>query len=102
MSNPVLKISQTPSEEWVVYTKKGDITCEIIVNAAGLWTSNISAMVGLYLPVIAMEHHHILFEDVLELVETGLQLPLLRDPDTSYYMRQESKGLLIGPYEPTP
>jgi len=100
--NPVMNITQTPSEEWVVHTQKGDITCEIIVNAAGLWTSAIGAMVGLYLPVIAMEHQHILFEDVPELVETGMQLPLLRDPDTSYYMRQESKGLLIGPYENTP
>ena len=100
--NPVADISQTPGGEWVVHTKNGDITCEIIVNAAGLWTSAIGAMVGLYLPVIAMEHQHILFEDVPELVESGMQLPLLRDPDTSFYMRQEFKGLLIGPYESQP
>jgi dimethylglycine dehydrogenase len=100
--NAVTNITQTPAEEWVVHTEKGDITCEIIVNAAGLWTSTIGAMVGVYLPVIAMEHQHILFEDVPELVETGMQLPLLRDPDTSYYMRQESRGLLIGPYENKP
>jgi len=100
--NPVTGISQTPGGEWVVHTKNGDITCEFVVNAAGLWTSTIGAMVGLYLPVIAMEHQHILFEDVPELVESGLQLPLLRDPDTSYYMRQEFKGLLIGPYETQP
>ena len=100
--NPVFGISQTPSGEWVVNTEKGDITCEVIVNAAGLWTPVIGAMVGLYLPVIAMEHQHILFDDVPELVESDLQLPLLRDPDTSYYMRQESMGLLIGPYENEP
>ena len=100
--NPVTDISQAPAGEWVVHTKDGDITCEIVVNAAGLWTSAISAMVGLYLPVIAMEHQHILFEDVPELIESGIQLPLLRDPDTSYYMRQEFKGLLIGPYESSP
>ncbi len=100
--NPVTGISQTPGGEWVVHTKNGDITCEFVVNAAGLWTSTIGAMVGLYLPVIAMEHQHILFEDVPELVESDLQLPLLRDPDTSYYMRQEFKGLLIGPYESQP
>ncbi len=100
--NPVMDISQTPSGEWVVHTEKGDITCEIIVNAAGLWTPIIGAMVGLYLPVIAMEHQHILFDDVPELVESGRQLPLLRDPDTSYYMRQEAMGLLIGPYEDEP
>ena len=100
--NPVSGISQAPGGEWVVHTQNGDITCEIIVNAAGLWTSAIGAMVGLYLPVIAMEHQHILFEDVPELVSSGMQLPLLRDPDTSYYMRQEFKGLLIGPYESQP
>ena len=100
--NPVTDISQTPAGEWVVHTRNGDITCEYVVNAAGLWTAAIGAMVGLYLPVIAMEHQHILFEDVPELVESDLQLPLLRDPDTSYYMRQELKGLLIGPYESKP
>ncbi|CAB1081912.1 Sarcosine dehydrogenase (EC [Olavius algarvensis Delta 1 endosymbiont] len=100
--NPVADISQTPGGEWVVHTQNGDITCEIVVNAAGLWTAAIGAMVGLYLPVIAMEHHHILFEDVPALLESGMQLPLLRDPDTSYYMRQEFNGLLIGPYESDP
>ncbi len=100
--NRVVDITQTVSGEWVVHTEKGDITCETIVNAAGLWTTAIGEMVGIYLPVIAMEHHHILFDDVPELVESGMQLPLLRDPDTSYYMRQESHGLLIGPYEWTP
>jgi dimethylglycine dehydrogenase len=100
--NPVTDISQTPSGEWVVHTQKGDITCETIVNAAGLWTPIIGAMAGVYLPVIPMEHHHILFDDVPELVESGMQLPLLRDPDTSYYMRQEAMGLLIGPYENKP
>jgi len=100
--NAVQNITKTPSGEWVVHTEKGDITCESIVNAAGLWTGPIGAMVGLSLPVIAMEHHHILFDDVPELVESGMQLPLLRDPDTSYYMRQEANGLLIGPYEGSP
>ena len=71
--NPVTDISQTPAGEWVVHTRNGDITCEYVVNAAGLWTAAIGAMVGLYLPVIAMEHQHILFEDVPELVESGLQ-----------------------------
>lgn len=100
--NPVEDIVRTPSGEWIVHTEKGAITCEYVVNAAGLWAPRIGAMVGLNLPIIAMEHHHILFGDVPELKDTGLQLPLLRDPDTSYYMRQEMAGLLIGPYEPKP
>ena len=97
--NPVEAITRTPAGEWIVHTKKGDITCEYVVNCAGLWAPAIGAMVGLDLPIMAMEHQHILFGDVPELVETGRELPLLREPDASWYMRQEMHGLLIGPYE---
>ena len=96
---PVTDTTRTPSGEWLVHTPNGDITCEYIVNCGGLWATKLGAMVGLDLPILPMEHHHILFGDVPELTDTGLQLPLLRDPDTSYYMRQEISGLLIGPYE---
>ena len=97
--NPVTDTARTPSGEWSVRTKNGDITCEYIVNCGGLWAAKLGAMVGLDLPILAMEHQHILFDDVPELEDTSLRLPLLRDPDTSYYMRQEIAGLLIGPYE---
>lgn len=97
--NRVTAITRTPGGEWIVHTEKGTITCEYIVNCGGLWANRIGAMVGLNLPIIPMEHQHILFGDVPELKDTGLKLPLLRDPDTSYYMRQEMAGLLIGPYE---
>ena len=100
--NPVTGITRTISGDWIVHTKEGDITCEYIVNCAGLWAPKIGAMVGLDLPIIPIEHQHILFDDMPELKDTGLQLPLLRDPDTSYYMRQEMSGLLIGPYETEP
>ncbi len=98
--NPVTDTTRTPSGEWIVHTQNGDITCEYIVNCGGLWAAKLGAMVGLDLPILAIEHHHILFGDVPELKDTGLDLPLLRDPDTSFYMRQEMAGLLIGPYEP--
>jgi dimethylglycine dehydrogenase len=100
--NPVAGITRTISGEWIVHTKEGAITCEYIVNCAGLWAPKIGAMVGLDLPIIPIEHQHILFDDMPELKDTGLQLPLLRDPDTSYYMRQEMAALLIGPYETEP
>ena len=29
----------------------------------------------------------------------GKLLPILRDPDVSYYLRQEREGLILGPYE---
>jgi len=97
--NPVADTSRTASGEWIVHARNGDITCEYIVNCGGLWAAKLGAMVGLDLPILAMEHQHILFGDVPELKDTGLDLPVLRDPDTAYYMRQKMAGLLIGPYE---
>ena len=47
-----------------------------------------------------MSHQYLVTEDVPELLERGVQrLPLLRDPDTSYYLRQERNGFILGPYE---
>ncbi|NQY08956.1 MAG: FAD-dependent oxidoreductase [Flavobacteriales bacterium] len=100
LNNAVKGFTQKPNDEWTVHTENGDIDCEIVINCAGLWATKIANMIGVNLPIIAMEHHHILFDDLEELVNSDMELPLLRDPDTSYYMRQELKGLLIGPYEP--
>ncbi|MGI9246224.1 MAG: GcvT family protein, partial [Steroidobacteraceae bacterium] len=56
--------------------------------------------VGAYLPIVTLSHQYLITEDVPALVERGsLRLPLLRDPDVSYYMRQERQGLILGPYE---
>ena len=97
--NRVTDLSRTKGGEWVVHTEKGDITCEIVVNAAGLWADRVSAMVGIYLPIIAMEHHHILFEDLPEIAALESELVSLRDPDVPFYLRKEMNSLLVGPYE---
>ena len=57
----VTSIKQISSGEWLVQTDKGDITCELVVNAGGLWAPQVAAMVGLEIPSIAIEHTHILF-----------------------------------------
>lgn len=98
--NAVEDVKLKPNGEWEVHTQKGVITCEYVVNAAGLWANKIGAMVGLDLPIIPMEHQHLLFEDLDVLKTMDNVLPSLRDPDVSYYLRQEGMGLLIGPYEP--
>ena len=97
--NRVRDLSRARSGEWVVHTEKGDITCEIVVNAGGLWADRIAAMVGVHLPTIAIEHHHILFEDLPEIETLEGELTSLRDPDVPYYLRKEGNSLLVGPYE---
>jgi dimethylglycine dehydrogenase len=95
----VTGIEQTRSGEWRVKTDKGDITCEYVVNAAGLWGPEVAAMVGLEIPSIAGEHSHILFEAIDTVVARDTFLPLVRDPDRSIYIRQEMDSLILGLYE---
>ena len=99
-NNRVLDIQRTPAGEWLVKTEKGDITCQVVVNAAGLWADRVCAMVGVYLPIIAMEHHHLLFEDIPEIAALGQnEIVSVRDPDGPWYLRREMGSFLVGPYE---
>ncbi len=91
------------NDEWVVETPQGEIRCEIVVNAAGYRAAEVGKMFGRDVPMMVMSHQYILFEEIPELMawskEQGKKLPLLRDVDTSYYLRQEKNGMNLGPYE---
>jgi dimethylglycine dehydrogenase len=95
----VTGIDQKKNDEWVVHTDKGDITCEYVVNAAGLWAPEVARMVGTEIPSIAGEHTHILFEAIDVVDQRKEYLPLVRDPDRSIYIRQEMDSLILGLYE---
>ncbi|WP_158774229.1 GcvT family protein [Cobetia sp. L2A1] len=97
--NPVEGVYQKPDGEWVVQTKNGDITCEIIVNACGYRVNEVGDMLGVEYPVISMEHMYFLTEPLPELEARETRVPLLRDPRDDFYSRQEKKGLLVGIYE---
>lgn len=96
----VTALRQKPNGEWVVTTDKGEIECEIVVNAAGYRAAELMKMVGRELPLVVMSHQYLVTEDAAELLAPGAaRLPLLRDPDSSYYLRQERNGFILGPYE---
>jgi len=85
---------------WRVETPAGAIEAEYVVNAAGYRGGEVAAMIGEYLPIVMLSHQYLVTEDIPALVARGLErLPLVRDPDVSYYLRQERHGLLLGPYE---
>jgi dimethylglycine dehydrogenase len=96
---PVRSIERTPAGEWRIATAGGAITCEIVVNAAGYRGREIGRMVGLDLPVVSLQHQYLVTEAIPEIEAYGRLLPLVRDPDVSWYLRQERAGLLLGPYE---
>jgi dimethylglycine dehydrogenase len=85
--------------DWLVTTDKGRIAAGIIVNAAGYYADRIGRMLGRDVPMAVMSHQYLITEAIPGLPEGGARLPLLRDPDDSYYLRQEGQGLLLGPYE---
>ena len=92
-----------PSGEWLVKTDKGDIACEHVVSATGNFARRTGAMVGLDVPVIPVEHQYIVTEPhpaIVERRDEGLpEMGVLRESDSSWYMREENGGLLLGPYE---
>ncbi|MFU0503264.1 GcvT family protein [Pseudaminobacter sp. NGMCC 1.201702] len=89
--------------EWVLTTPHGEIRCEYVVNAAGYRAQEVGRLFGREVPMMVMSHQYILFEEIPELAawsrENGRKLPLLRDVDTSWYLRQEKNGMNLGPYE---
>ncbi|MBP0582307.1 GcvT family protein [Labrys sp. LIt4] len=95
----VTGLSQRPDGSWDVATDKGSIYAEHVVNAGGLWAREIGRMVGIELPVLAMEHHYIVTEAIPEL--EGLEKEIINTTDFSgeIYVRQEGKGALLGTYE---
>lgn len=99
----VTAIDRVPSGEWRLHTNHGTIQAGSVINAAGYRGNEVAAMVGAWLPIVTLSHQYLITEDIPALVERGSQrLPLLRDPDVSYYLRQERHGLILGPYERTP
>ena len=96
--NRVLELNQT-SEGWDVVTEKGTISCEHVVNAAGLWAKQVGRMAGIELPVSPLAHHYLLTETIPEVAELENELPLVVDLEGFTYMRQDQQGMLLGIYE---
>jgi dimethylglycine dehydrogenase len=85
---------------WEVITDKGTITCEHLVNAAGLWAREVGAMAGVYLPLLPMAHQYLVTDDIPEIVARGgREFPHVMDPGGESYLRQEGRGFCIGFYE---
>ncbi|MBV8784165.1 MAG: GcvT family protein, partial [Gammaproteobacteria bacterium] len=96
----VLALRQRADGSWDVITDKGEVHAEHVVNCAGLWAREVGQMVGIELPVLAMEHHYLITEDVPELRGRSRELVNTTDYAGEIYVRQERGGVLIGTYEP--
>ena len=105
---PATGVTQNADDTWTVHTEKGDIHCHYVVNAAGYYAQRVGEWFKPYggrtVPMMVMSHQYLLSEEIPEIEAhtkaVGHKLPLLRDVDVSYYLRQEKHGFNLGPYEP--
>ena len=102
-NNWVSELSQRPDGTWDVTTEQGSIHAEHIVNAGGLWAREVGRMIGIELPVLAMEHMYLVTDDMAEVADnmasTGREMPMALDFSGEIYIRQEGGGMLLGTYE---
>ncbi|MGH8137491.1 MAG: GcvT family protein [Steroidobacteraceae bacterium] len=96
----VAALRQRHDGSWDVVTDKGSIHAEHVVNCGGLWAREIGHMAGIELPVLAMEHHYLLTEDLPQLKGRDKEIVNTTDYAGEIYMRQERGGALLGTYEP--
>ncbi len=80
-----------------VRTERGDVECELVVNAGGMFAAEIGRLAGVRVPVVPMSHQYLVTQPFRE--RGGERLPTLRDPDLLVYFREEGGGLVMGGYE---
>ena len=72
------------------------MTCDMIVNCAGMWGHEVGRMAGVNVPLHACEHFYI----VTEAIKGLTQMPVLRVPDECAYYKEDAGKMLLGAFEP--
>ncbi len=80
-----------------VRTPYGDIEAEYVVNCAGMWARQLGAMSGVNIPNQSAEHYYLITEKIAGM---SASFPVLEDPESHGYFREEVGGLMIGLFEP--
>jgi 4-methylaminobutanoate oxidase (formaldehyde-forming) len=80
-----------------VRTERGDVECEVVVNAGGMYAAEIGRLAGVRVPIVPMAHEYLVTQPFRE--RGDRHLPTLRDPDLLIYYREEGGGLIMGGYE---
>ena len=84
------------SVEWEQGGDQGTMTCDMIVNCAGMWGHEVGRMAGVNVPLHACEHFYIVTEAISGLT----QMPVLRVPDECAYYKEDAGKILLGAFEP--
>ena len=93
----VTGIRQADGRVTGVDTAEGAISAEYVVNCAGLWAREVGRWAGVNVPLLAAEHFYVVTDASPDIPRN---LPVLRVPDESAYIKEEAGKLLIGFFEP--
>lgn len=74
----------------------GEIAADVVVLAAGMWSRDIAAAVGVTLPLHACEHYYIVTEPIAGL---SADMPVLRDVGARAYYKEDAGKILLGCFE---
>jgi 4-methylaminobutanoate oxidase (formaldehyde-forming) len=80
-----------------VDTALGTIECEFVVNCAGMWSRQLGARNGVSIPLQSAEHYYLITGAVAGMDRNW---PVLEDPASYGYFREEGGGLMVGLFEP--
>jgi glycine cleavage system aminomethyltransferase T/glycine/D-amino acid oxidase-like deaminating enzyme len=78
-----------------------DIDADVVVCCAGVWGPRVAAMVGLDLPMLAMEHQYAVTGPIAELVDAAgreAARPIVRHHDIGIYYRDHGDRVGIGSF----
>jgi 4-methylaminobutanoate oxidase (formaldehyde-forming) len=80
-----------------VRTTHGDIEADYVVNCAGMWARQLAQKSGVNVPLQAAEHYYLITDKIPGISGS---FPVLEDPASYGYFREEVGGLMIGLFEP--
>jgi len=99
----VTGFTQKSTGEWIVHTANGDIACEHVVSCTGNYAMQTGQLLGIPSQTVSLKHEYIVTDPIPALEErraAGLpELPVMRDPEEMFYMRQEGDAFVMGCYE---
>ena len=80
-----------------VTTANGVIQADYVVNCAGIWARQLGEGAGVSVPLQAAEHYYLITEKIPGLLKSH---PVIEDPGSYGYFREEVGGLMVGLFEP--
>ena len=92
-----LGVRQQRGRVSAVRTVHGDIQTDFVVNCAGMWARQLGGADGVTIANQAAEHYYLITEAIKDLPPG---MPVLEDPASYGYYRQEGAGLMVGLFEP--